>query len=177
MECDRQHRVATLARAQELTGLDNPNSPIKLKEWLTAHGTPLQSLTKDEVAAALDSATGQVREVLQLRGELAKSSVKKYEAMQHVAGRDGRGRGSSSSTGQGALAGSQAAWFKSRTCLATTCPTWPRPEDSCGSETLVRWSCSMTPCPTPSLSSSAPHLSPLMGTGSWWLTSLRSRRG
>ena len=91
--CDRQHRATTLARAQELTGLENPNSPIQLKEWLAAHGTPLQSLTKDEVSAALDTATGEVREVLQLRGELAKSSVKKYEAMQHVAGRDGRGRG------------------------------------------------------------------------------------
>lgn len=91
--CDRQHRAATLARAQDLTGLENPNSPIQLKEWLAAHGTPLQSLTKVEVTAALDTATGQVREVLQLRGELAKSSVKKYEAMQHVAGRDGRGRG------------------------------------------------------------------------------------
>ncbi|MGM1324439.1 DNA polymerase, partial [Corynebacterium macclintockiae] len=91
--CDRQHRATTLARAQELTGLENPNSPIQLKEWLAAHGAPLQSLTKDEVAAALDTATGEVREVLLLRGELAKSSVKKYEAMQHVAGRDERGRG------------------------------------------------------------------------------------
>lgn len=91
--CDRQHRATTLARAQELTGLENPNSPIQLKDWLAAHGAPLQSLTKDEVAAALDAATGQVREVLLLRGELAKSSVKKYEAMQHVTGRDGRGRG------------------------------------------------------------------------------------
>ncbi|MFS0469818.1 DNA polymerase, partial [Corynebacterium striatum] len=93
VQCDRQHRATTLARAQELTGLENPNSPIQLKDWLTAHGTPLQSLTKDEVSAALDTATGEVREVLQLRGELAKSSVKKYETMQHVAGRDGRGRG------------------------------------------------------------------------------------
>lgn len=93
VECDRQHRATTLARAQELTGLENPNSPIQLKEWLAAHGTTLESLTKEEVASALDAATGQVREILQLRGELAKSSVKKYEAMQHVAGRDGRGRG------------------------------------------------------------------------------------
>ncbi|MBM7824714.1 hypothetical protein JOD55_000541 [Arcanobacterium pluranimalium] len=57
--CDRQHRAATLARAQELTGLENPNSPIQLKEWLSAHGTPLQSLTKAEVAAALDTTTGE----------------------------------------------------------------------------------------------------------------------
>ncbi|MCI7552059.1 MAG: DNA polymerase [Arcanobacterium sp.] len=91
--CDRQHRAATLARAQELTGLENPNSPIQLKEWLATHGCHMTSLTKTEVATALETATGDVREALELRGELAKSSVKKYEAMQHVAGRDGRGRG------------------------------------------------------------------------------------
>lgn len=93
VECDRQHRAATLARAQELTGLENPNSPIQLKEWLAIHGCHMASLTKTEVATALNTATGDVREALELRGELAKSSVKKYEAMQHVAGSDGRGRG------------------------------------------------------------------------------------
>ncbi|MHA6554943.1 hypothetical protein ACX3U9_03170 [Corynebacterium pyruviciproducens] len=93
VECDRQHRAATLARAQELTGLENPNSPIQLKEWLAIHGCNMASLTKTEVATALNTATGDVREALELRGELAKSSVKKYEAMQHVAGFDGRGRG------------------------------------------------------------------------------------
>lgn len=41
VQCDRQHRATTLARAQELTGLENPNSPIQLKEWLAEHGTPL----------------------------------------------------------------------------------------------------------------------------------------
>lgn len=91
--CDRQHRAVTLNRAQELTGLENPNSPIQLKEWLSAHGCHMTSLTKAEVTAALDTATGPVKEALELRGELSKSSVKKYEAMQHVAGRDGRGRG------------------------------------------------------------------------------------
>lgn len=93
VECDRQHRAATLERGQKLTGLENLNSPIQLKEWLTTHGCCMTSLTKTEVAAALETATGEVREALQLRGELAKSSVKKYEAMQHVAGADGRGRG------------------------------------------------------------------------------------
>lgn len=91
--CDRQHRAATLARAQELTGLENPNSPIQLKEWLATHGCHMTSLAKTEVATALETATGDVREALELRGELAKSSVKKYEAMQHVQGSDGRGRG------------------------------------------------------------------------------------
>ena len=93
VRCDEQHREATLARAQQLTGLSNPNSPIQLKQWLTDHGCEIESLTKADVAAALTTATGEVREVLQLRGDLAKSSVKKYQAMQHVAGSDERARG------------------------------------------------------------------------------------
>ncbi|WP_060760989.1 DNA polymerase, partial [Propionibacterium freudenreichii] len=90
---DDQHRSATLARAQELTGLENPNSPIQLKDWLTTHGCQIDSLAKADVDAALDTATGKVKEVLELRGDLAKSSVKKYQAMRNVAGTDGRARG------------------------------------------------------------------------------------
>lgn len=90
---DDKHRKATLVRAQELTGLENPNSPIQLKEWLSTRGCHLESLAKAEVETALETATGKVREVLELRGDLAKSSVKKYQAMQQVAGADGRARG------------------------------------------------------------------------------------
>lgn len=90
---DEHHRNATLARAQTLTGLENPNSPIQLKQWLQTNGCELESLAKADVDAALDTATGAVKEVLELRGDLAKSSVKKYQAMQNVAGSDGRARG------------------------------------------------------------------------------------
>lgn len=90
---DKHHRNATLTRAQKLTGLENPNSPIQLKDWLASKGCAMTSLTKEEVATALENATGDVREALELRGELSKSSVKKYEAMQNVAGTDGRARG------------------------------------------------------------------------------------
>ncbi|WP_077320773.1 DNA polymerase [Bifidobacterium breve] len=90
---DEHHRNATLARAQTLTGLENPNSPIQLKQWLASRGCALESLAKAEVDAALDNATGTVKEVLKLRGDLAKSSVKKYVAMHNVAGSDGRARG------------------------------------------------------------------------------------
>jgi DNA polymerase len=90
---DDQHRAVTLARARELTGLENPNSPIQLKEWLTTHGCEMSSLAKADVEAALESATGKVKEVLELRGDLAKSSVKKYQAMHNVTGTDSRARG------------------------------------------------------------------------------------
>lgn len=71
----------------------NQNSPIQLKQWLIENGCEIGSLTKADVTAALTTATGEVREVLQLRGDLAKSSVKKYQAMQQVAGGDERARG------------------------------------------------------------------------------------
>ena len=87
------YRNTIISRARELTGLENPNSPIQLKEWLTTQGCPVESLTKTEVEAALDTSTGTVRQVLQLRGELAKSSVKKYQAMQTARCHDGRARG------------------------------------------------------------------------------------
>ncbi|CAB0673406.1 DNA polymerase [Corynebacterium diphtheriae bv. mitis] len=90
---DEHHRNASLERAQKLTGLDNPNSPTQLKQWLASHGCVLDSLAKVEVDASLDTVTGEMRQVLELRGDLAKSSVKKYVAMQNVAGADGRARG------------------------------------------------------------------------------------
>lgn len=88
--CDDTFRHTHLKIAQELTGLENPNSPIQLKEWLAANGMPLPSLSKSEVATALETATGTVKTVLELRQQLAKSSVKKYTAMEAAKCHDGR---------------------------------------------------------------------------------------
>lgn len=88
--CDDTFRHTHLKIAQELTGLENPNSPIQLKEWLAANGMPLPSLSKSEVATALETATGTVKTVLELRQQFAKSSVKKYTAMEAAKCHDGR---------------------------------------------------------------------------------------
>jgi DNA polymerase len=88
--CDDTFRHTHLKIAQELTGLENPNSPIQLKEWLAANGMPILSLSKSEVATALETATGTVKTVLELRQQLAKSSVKKYTAMEAAKCHDGR---------------------------------------------------------------------------------------
>ncbi|TRX53612.1 DNA polymerase [Corynebacterium guaraldiae] len=90
---DTQHRESLLARATTLTGLENPNSPAQLKTWLTTNGCDIASPAKADVSTALETATGKVREVLELRGELSKPSVKKYQAMQCAAGADVRARG------------------------------------------------------------------------------------
>ncbi|MDP9801516.1 DNA polymerase [Arcanobacterium wilhelmae] len=90
---DETARATLLARAVDLTGLENPNSPTQLKTWLDAHGSPMDSLAKADVETALETADGVVRQVLELRGELSKSSVKKYQAMQAFHAGEGRARG------------------------------------------------------------------------------------
>lgn len=90
---DEKCRAESLERAGELTRLDNPNSPIQLLDWLDTQGVHAESLDKKTVQELLKTATGKVREVLLLRQQLSKSSVKKYTAMNNVACDDSRARG------------------------------------------------------------------------------------
>ena len=89
----RQCTEENLKRAQVITRLENPNSPIQLKEWLASNGISVDSLAKSEVERLLKETTGQVHELLALRQQLSKSSIKKYTAMVNVAGADDRARG------------------------------------------------------------------------------------
>lgn len=82
-----------LGRLKQLTGLLNPKSPCQMKDWLSANGTPAESLTKKEVARLLSSSTGAVREALTLYGQAQKSSFAKYGAMTGAVCSDGRARG------------------------------------------------------------------------------------
>ena len=91
--CNSHFKEFALQRAQEITGLENPNSPIQMMGWLAAQGVAMETLTKEEVAIKIKETTGDVREALCLRLELARSSIKKYVAMENVVGKDGRARG------------------------------------------------------------------------------------
>lgn len=93
IKCDEESRERYLKRAQELTGLENPNSPIQLKEWILSNSVEMETLTKAEVASVMETATGPVKEVLELRQLLSKSSVKKYVAMETCRCSDGRAHG------------------------------------------------------------------------------------
>lgn len=128
IRCDEQYKKMHMEQARELTGLENPNSPVQLKAWLSEKGINADSLSKAAVAellehyrgprqvirlvgerrssemtelsalggskgyAACDDA-GEVELALSLRQELAKSSVKKYTAMETVVCSDNRARG------------------------------------------------------------------------------------
>ena len=93
IRCDERSKADCLERAKKLTGLENPNSPLQLMDWLRGEGLSVESLAKSEVTKMLRAATGDVREVLELRQQLSKTSVKKYMAMEAVMGEDHRARG------------------------------------------------------------------------------------
>ncbi|MEE6751790.1 DNA polymerase [Pediococcus acidilactici] len=93
IKCQGEFHDQYLKKSQQLTGLDNPNSPLQLKEWLQRQGVKTDSLSKASVAQLLETTTGTVHQVLALRQLLSKSSVKKYQAMQKAMCQDGRVHG------------------------------------------------------------------------------------
>ena len=90
---DERSREELSAKMRQLTALENPNSVQQMKEWLTKHGLEVDSLDKKAVKELLKTVPSELAEVLELRRQLAKSSVKKYQAMQNAVCADGRARG------------------------------------------------------------------------------------
>lgn len=93
IEIDRVSRDSLTAAMQKLTELDNPNSVVQMKGWLADNGLETDTLGKKAVAALMKEAPDNLAEVLALRQQLAKSSVKKYQAMQNSVCADNRVRG------------------------------------------------------------------------------------
>lgn len=93
ISCDKQFTVAATEKAYELTGLENPNSVAQLKGWLKEHGVKVESLSKKAVTELIDETEGEVEEALKLRLLMAKTSVKKYEAIERAVCLDGKVHG------------------------------------------------------------------------------------
>jgi len=93
VQIDEITKNQLMDRLKNLTGLENPNSVAQMKEWLKDHGVETESLDKKSVTALLKTAQPPVSDVLVLRQQLAKSSVKKYQAMRNAACADSRARG------------------------------------------------------------------------------------
>ena len=90
---DSRSRAELTAAMKRITELDNPNSVQQMKQWLLDNGLETDTLGKKAVTELLKTAPPELREVLALRQQLAKSSVKKYQAMQNAVCADGRARG------------------------------------------------------------------------------------
>ena len=93
IQIDALSKAELTEKMQMLTALENPNSVAQMKAWLAEHGLEVESLGKKEVAAMLRDAPPDLAEALLLRQQLAKSSVKKYQAMQNCVCADGRAHG------------------------------------------------------------------------------------
>lgn len=90
---DERSKAGLMHKMRQLTELDNPNSVAQMKEWLADNGLETDTLGKKAVAELLKTAPEPLGEVLLLRQQLAKSSIKKYQAMETVACSDNRARG------------------------------------------------------------------------------------
>ena len=90
---DGRSRSELTATMKHITELDNPNSVQQMKQWLADNGMETETLGKKVVVDLLKTAPPVLADVLMLRQQLAKSSVKKYQAMENAVCADGRARG------------------------------------------------------------------------------------
>ena len=90
---DERSRNELISAMREFTQLENPNSVQQMKDWLANNGLMTESLDKKAVAELMKNAPSELIRVLTLRQQLAKSSVRKYQAMQNAVCADGRARG------------------------------------------------------------------------------------
>ena len=93
IKLDLEVKTHLMSELKHITGLENPNSVLQMRSWLKKHGLEMESLGKKEVAKELKTVGKELAEVLRLRQQLAKSSVKKYTAMKNAACMDYRERG------------------------------------------------------------------------------------
>lgn len=91
--CDKILKEENTIKAQNITGLDNPNSVAQLKVWLIENGIAVENLSKKAVSDLAKESDGEVEALLKLRMEMAKTSIKKYEAIERSVCSDGRVRG------------------------------------------------------------------------------------
>lgn len=90
---DAFSRARLIGTLKDKTELENPNSVVQMKDWLASKGVETESLDKKAVIELLKTIPSDVADILKLRQQLAKSSVKKYQAMQNSVCADGRARG------------------------------------------------------------------------------------
>ena len=90
---DEKSKAGLMIAMQNITNLENPNSVVQMKQWLSENGIETESLGKKDVAGLIKETDGEITEALKLRLQLAKSSVKKYQAMENAVCKDGRAHG------------------------------------------------------------------------------------
>lgn len=90
---DERSKSEITNQIKNITNIDNPSSPLQMKQWLSDNGIKADSLDKKAIAEMIKTVPDQLAQVLSLRQKLAKSSISKYQAMEHAICNDGRARG------------------------------------------------------------------------------------
>lgn len=90
---DERSKASLSEEIKKRTSLENPNSVMQLKSWLSEHGVKADTLGRKAVASMIKEAPEEIQRILELRLQLSKSSIKKYTAMQDTLCDDGRARG------------------------------------------------------------------------------------
>ena len=152
LNMDARSRKELTEAMKALTDLENPNSVIQMKQWLADHGLEMDSLGKKEVAEVLKDAPPQLQKVLLLRQQLAKSSVRKYQAMQKAVCSDGRARGMFQFFGASRTGRWAGRIIQMQNLPQNHLPTWGRHVVLSAPGTLTPWKCSMRMCLTRSRS-------------------------
>ena len=142
--CDNQYRQMVTARAYELTGLYNPNSPAQIKGWLSEHGVEAEKLDKKTVKGLISETDGEVLEVLKLRLLMAKTSVKKYEAMSDPSAQMAGCMDCSNFTGQTARGAGPDVWCRCKTSPEPIPGSGTCPQSGKKSSDLKIWICYTT---------------------------------
>lgn len=93
LNCDYIYKEEKREKLYNLTSLENPNSILQMKNWLKENNVPCDSLDKKTVEKLIRKSEGTVKEVLQLRLQMSKTSVKKYESIKRCVCKDGRVHG------------------------------------------------------------------------------------
>ena len=93
IEIDAKSKIEITNKMINITELENPNSVVQMKNWLNENGLKVESLGKKEVKELIEKAPPHLQEILELRLQLSKSSIKKYQAMQNTVCADNRARG------------------------------------------------------------------------------------
>lgn len=142
IDMDTRSRKELTDAMKDLTSLENPNSVIQMKQWLADHGLEIDSLGKKEVAEVLRDAPPKLKKVLLLRQQFAKSSVRKYQAMQKASALMAVPVGCFSSLEPIGLVAGLAASSRCRISRKTISRIWDRPVVWSAPVTSMPWRCS-----------------------------------
>ena len=141
IQMDARSRQELTEAMKRMTALENPNSVQQMKQWLSDNGMETDSLGKKVVAELLKTAPPELAEVLTLRQQLAKSSVRKYQAMEKTVCSDNRARGMFMFYGANRTRRFSSRNIQLQNLPQNHLPTWRRPVLWCAPAISMLWSC------------------------------------